>query len=336
MPAVLAGLAEFAAAALAALEVVASFLLACAAIYMFIGIVRPLFRAVAAFLPGGWKLFGQVIVPDLRGDWLALEGKLYNALLAWRRGTEIQMAFTWHWMAQAWRWNAGMVEWLAKETDASIEWLAHIRVPKWTKYALLAPLLPLLLPKVLRYVMAHVHINVHKQVQVIERTLPGKSLVIVKRAAAVAVPDVWHIPGFSGVWHGLTKRFARINWRLSRLERLLTVAGLAAAMAAVMGVAPSCLKRNGNVGRVARRLCGLAPHALEDLLGLIADVLLLENICTVIGYLESGLALIEPELTAFIATAEKQFVHCKYVLPGNNTVASPDVPPLTGLTLNPV
>ena len=44
MPAILVGLADFAAAALAALEAVAAFLLACAAIYMFVGIIRPIFR----------------------------------------------------------------------------------------------------------------------------------------------------------------------------------------------------------------------------------------------------------------------------------------------------
>ena len=266
MPAILAGLAEFAAAALAALEVVAAFLLACAAIYMWIGIARPLFRTVAFFLPGGWKIFGQVIVPDLRGDWLALEGKLYQGLLDWRRGSEIQMAFTWHWMAQAWRWNAGMVQWLAHETDASFEALQRIHMPKWARWLVLGAFPPLLIARLVKAILPHIHAQIVKPIQVIERTLPGKTTTIVRRIGAQAIPDVWHIPGFPGVWHGITRRFWRINWRLSRLEKLLTVAGLAAAIGVVMGVKASCLKRNGNIGQVARRICGLDGGLLSALL----------------------------------------------------------------------
>jgi hypothetical protein len=146
-------------------------------------------------------------------------------------------------------------------------------------------------------------------------------------AIGIALP---HAPSFP-IPFGRT--IAQIKKRLRAIEYVLGATGAAVLVArAIGGVSANCVKK-GNIGRFARRLCGLGPAALEDLLGLLADVLILQNICTVITVLEDGLSFIEPELTAFIATAEAQFVHCKYNLPANEPMQLPYLPALTGVAL---
>ena len=265
MPPALADLGYIVVLALAALATVAAYLLSRALIYIWPYTLGAIFDGLAKVLPGGWRVLGHTVIPDIRGAWRSLEKSVYDGLLNWNRSEELALAWTWHQMGRAWRWQAAMVEWLAHETDATFEWLLHARLPKWTEYALLAPLLPLLIPKLIKALIPYIHATVVKPVTVIERTLPGKTVTIVRRVGAQAIPDVWHLPGFPGVWHGLTRRFARIHWRLSRLEKLLTATGLAAVMAAVLGVTTSCLRR-GNVGKTARRICGMDTSLLDALL----------------------------------------------------------------------
>lgn len=225
----------------------------------------------------------------------------------------------------------------AVEVWSWMNWLQKAHLPRWLKALIYAAVPPLLLPRILKAI-GHIDIPaLYRRVRNIEQGLQHEVVGWIKKYAKYAVPFVDVIPGLRQEIFGLTKRNAKINARLRKLELRFAIPAFAATMAYVLGLGTNwrCLTR-GNIGKVSRALCGLGPRALEDLLGLIADVLILQNICTVIGYLEDGLSLIEPELTAFIATAEKQFVHCKYELTANNTVAAPDVPPLTGLTLNPV
>jgi hypothetical protein len=141
------------------------------------------------------------------------------------------------------------------------------------------------------------------------------------------------LPHGIGIPKSWTKWRHRVDARLRKLEGLFGATALAVAMANVLGVSAKCL-RSGNVGKTARKLCGLGPRALEDLLGLLVDVLILENICNVITLREKGFALIEPEVTGFIATAEKQFVHCKYQLPDPLPAVPLSLPPVTGLALS--
>jgi hypothetical protein len=103
-------------------------------------------------------------------------------------------------------------------------------------------------------------------------TLPG----------IIAAPRVGDIAGWTRRnlrWH---------NRRLARLEALLGVTGLAAVLARTLGVSIKCLRPGGNVSRVARSLCGLPTHLLDDLLGILADVWLIENVCVVLPFLETA------------------------------------------------
>lgn len=100
---------------------------------------------------------------------------------------------------------------------------------------------------------------------------------------------------------GALERFeATTKKRLHRLEKLLGVTALAAAMANVLGL-PNwrCLTR-GNVGRTARALCGIPTHLLNDLLGLIVDFFVLTDACEVVTLLQDAALAIEPEILAFV------------------------------------
>lgn len=103
-------------------------------------------------------------------------------------------------------------------------------------------------------------------------TLPG----------IIAAPKVGDIVGW-------TRR--NLRWhhrRLARLEALLGVTGMAAVLARVLGVSVRCLRPGGNVSKVARGLCGLPTHLLNDLLGVLADIWILENVCVLLPYLETA------------------------------------------------
>lgn len=152
--------------------------------------------------------------------------------------------------------------------------------------------------------------------------------VIAKAAVAaggIAIPWIW-VPR-------LRRDVINLRKELSKVRGLLGVTGFALIMSRVLRVTPRCLT-NGNIGKISRRLCGLGPQAFDDLLGLIADFFILQNICEVVTVMEDALQLVFPEVAAFIATAESQFIHCGYDLPDNGTVAAPDTPPVTGLTLS--
>lgn len=80
-------------------------------------------------------------------------------------------------------------------------------------------------------------------------TLPG----------IIAAPRVADIAGW-------TRR--NLRWhtrRIARLETLLGAAGLTAVLARVLGVTSRCL-RSGNLGRTARRVCGMDTGLLDELL----------------------------------------------------------------------
>lgn len=127
----------------------------------------------------------------------------------------------------------------------------------------------------------------------------------VKRAVALAAagalaPTLPRVKPLA--WpYGLTP--TGIRRRLHRLEGLFGVTAAAALVASVFRVTPRCVT-DGNIGRIMRKLCGLSPRALADLLGLLADALLLTNICRAITLLEDGLGVVQPEITAFITDLE--------------------------------
>ena len=100
-------------------------------------------------------------------------------------------------------------------------------------------------------------------------------------ALAPTLPRV-HVP--SVPW-GLTP--TRIRRIIRGLGVPIGLSALAVSVAAILRVTPHCL-RDGNIGKVARRLCGMPTHWLNDVLGLLGDFLILENLCDVLPWVEAA------------------------------------------------
>lgn len=320
--------------AIGLLAVVASYILARALIYIWEYTFGAMLKGIASVLPGGWKFFGHTIVPDTHAAFLHLEAGIFHSLQNWATSSEHAIAGVWHAMGAVWRWSAGISEWLAKETAHTFEWLIHVRTPKITRALILAAFPVAFLSRLIAAQIARLLPHVGKIVHVVEHTITHTIVHTVEKAGAVVLPGTLGIPRLWKEIHGFTKRFARIHWRLHRLEALLGVTGMAIAMARVFGL-PNwrCLTR-GNVGRTVRHLCGLPSHLLDDLLGLLVDVLIVEDICQVITLLTEGLGIIQGPINTLVGTLEGALCHGDYGAPATVDPSGLSLPPVTGLTLS--
>lgn len=271
-------------------------------------------------------------------------------------GFEQAMGFFFHQSAHLQGWIAHEVWTTAKNSYHFGDWLIHTHIPTALRYALdvlfpwpkvvrtIAHLIRANLPKVTHIAHAAAHAAVTPiyrtvtiphlgEIQWIHRHWKTLTAALATAGAialhpGIAIPRVWH--GIDELKH----RLAHLEHRLHRVEGLLGATVLAAAMANVLGLKnPRCL-RSGPVGRTARALCGMSRGALDDLLGLLVDVLILEDICQVIPLLEDGLSLIEGPLNAFIGGLEAALCHGDYDRPPQLSVAALSLPPVSGLTLS--
>lgn len=270
------------------------------------------------------KVLGQHI--GAGGILRSLNLTIVKRLGQWASGSEHAMGYFFHGAARLQEWATHEIAATARDTLHFGEWLVHGHLPKVAKYAGLAALPPALLTRLIYGAVRHElaadyglirHVLPHqlgtlvtalvrplwRRLTHLEHLLGAKSaaaLAAATGAITVTLPNVHIFPRLKALerWDGFTKR------RIRRLEKLLGAAGIAAVMANALGL-PNwrCITR-GNLGRTSRALCGLGPRALEDLLGLLADVLILTNICAVITILEDGLGLIETPLNDLIGGVE--------------------------------
>ena len=155
-----------------------------------------------------------------------------------------------------------------------------------------------------------------------------ETTVVHETKVITQVVDVGALPAQFG------QTVKQIRRRLGRVEALFGATAMAVAMANVLGI-PSwrCLTK-GPLGRISRALCGLSSRALEDLLGLLVDVVLIADVCEVTKLLNSAVSLIEPEIVAFVTVAEGALCHGDFGAPPALAVAPLSLPPVTGLTLS--
>lgn len=113
--------------------------------------------------------------------------------------------------------------------------------------------------------------------------------------------DAGHIIGVD--IPGVRAGEARLYRGIDDLRKWVTRHALEAGTLATTAAVAWALARLGagwircsNWNRVGKTVCGLPSHWIDDLLGLIADVLIVENICQVIPWLEEGLSLVETPL----------------------------------------
>lgn len=312
--------------------------------------------ALMNWMAGALNIHAWFIHWDIGGPLRSVSRDVEGWFMDQAAQNEAAMGYFWHATAEVSSWMAAETVNLANDTLNMGKWLKNVFTPAYVEGATH-------LWKSLTHSNTQRISHVETQVKTAQRAahsavLEGAPAAVaghlrpidreiakqrkaIGAAAAAGAIGVAHPGGLTGelealgdAW-GWTRRNLRLhNLRLSRLEKLLGAAGIAAVMANALGL-PNwrCITR-GNLGRVSRAICGLSTTALQDLLGLLVDALILVNICEVITLMEDGLSLIEGPLNDWIATADAMFVHCNYDLPAPLPAVPLSLPPVTGVVLS--
>ena len=186
-------------------------------------------------------------------------------LKAEKVGLEIEIAWTWHALGEIWHKTARMLEWAVDETVGAFERLEHVKVPQWAKWAAAAALPSALFAKIVAAVVARIQPIIHKGTTVVTNTFPTKVVTIVRKmAAGAATLPGWviHIPR---ELRDIKSDIRGIRKSLRHPATFLGAAVMAGLIANVLGVATRCVRR-GNIGKTARRICGMDPSLLDSLL----------------------------------------------------------------------
>lgn len=257
---------------------------------------------IAALLRYGTTVLGHHVGFDFGGPIRAANTAIVNTLQERVADAEEDIAWTWHKMTQIWQATAEAVDWLAHETTATAHWLSHVRIPKWSKYAAIPLLLPLLIPKVIRAILPHLHANTIRVVHTVTHTITRVVVHTAAKAVAVTLPGVIPLPGIRAEIRGLTKRFARLNARLRRVEALLGATAMVAAIANALGLTVKCL-RHGNLGRASRAVCGMPENLLATLL---ADLTAILSVVSIVEFAEE-LRAVEDEALAIMGALVREW-----------------------------
>jgi hypothetical protein len=255
---------------------------------------------------------------------------IITALQTWAAGAEIEMGFFLHGAGRLAALAAEATDILARETSETFEWLVHRHIPRWVKLAIEAAFPLTWLHKIIAEAIAHAIPAVRKEIHSVTHEVTHEVTHIVRRAAPVVLPIPLGLPHIRAQIRGLTRRNLRITKRLHRLEGLLGVAAMAAAMANVLGL-PNwrCLTR-GNIGRAARHFCGLDKWLVDLLLLGSVEAFVATDLCEFTHLLGIAAKAQRPALMELVSV-ENALVGCHgttspplFVLP------SADLPPLQG------
>lgn len=321
--------------------------------YMILGLVAFLGYIVVRGLIGSWthsfgfmfewlgnhldfsfSKFGLKVPLNLGEPFLEVDRLVLSALQSWAEGLEVETAYFFHGSASLAQWTIGQLTGLADDAADTFEWLIHHHIPKWAKYVITPTALIPLLAKMIADEARKLWPQLLKVVHVVTHEVTHEVTKIIHYGGAVPLPNPWVIPHFRDWYHDITKWRYHVRLRLSRLEKILTAAGFAALMANSLGLKSGRCITRGPLGKVSRALCGLSGTALNDLLGLLVDVLILQDICRVITLLQQGLAFIQPELTSFITAASTMACYGDNQHPPVVNPPALSLPPVTGLTLS--
>ena len=261
-----------------------------------------------------------------------------QSVVAWlqhvRAGSEVEIAWSIRTMRLIWQAQAEAIDWLASETAETFDKLIHGHLPKWARYVIPETLLASLVLKYVKGEIAKLRPEVVKTVKVVEHAVPQTVTKIVHavREGAIELPGwVIHIPREI---HNIVDQAGRLEHRLRKVETIFGATAFAAALANVWGIPFRCARSGGPMGRLARSLCGLSGQALNDLLGLVVDVLIVEDVCQVIVLLEDALSLVQGPLNGFVDVVDGALCHGDYDAPPVVNVPALSLPPVTGLALS--
>ena len=207
-------------------------------------------------------------------------------------GLEIAAGRMFHALGVIVGWMVNLALFSATTIEHAVSWMKHVYIPKFVKWAVLAAFPPALLAKLIADQIhkerAHEHKATQAQTKANAKAAHGaktqantaantaaqtaaqaQAIPMPKetaKAAAVAAPIAHGIP------IPLSHDLSRIKQRLKAAEKWVAAGALAVAMANVLGVSARCL-RSGNIGKLARRLCGLDDLLMQALLADIAFML---------------------------------------------------------------
>lgn len=279
-----------------------------------------------------------------------------NFLSAWALGAHITVGWLWHNLAWLWEQSLAELAALGEATHDLGYWIVHTAVPTYV-HAQLWPLREAI--RAAHVVTKTIETKIVRVTKVIEIKTAGAVHTVIRETAlpflgswrwlhahiailrrlvtdagkieaAIAIPFPTDLPIPWG------RTISNIRKRLGKVEALLGATGLAIAMANVLGL-PNwrCLTR-GNVGRTARALCGIGPAALQDILGLLTDVLIVTNICMVTDLLERGLQVIEGPIDSIVGVVGGSLCNGDFQEPPTIGPVALSLPPVSGLALSGV
>jgi hypothetical protein len=257
---------------------------------------------------------------------------IITALQTWAAGAEIEMGFFLHGAGRLATLTAEAIDHLAHETAETFDWLAHRHIPKRVTHAVALAFPFVRLQRMIAHAIAHAIPAVRKEIHTVTHEVTHEITHVIRRAAPVVLPIPLGLPRIRAEIRGLTKRNLRITKRLHRLEGLLGVAAMAAAMANVLGL-PNwrCLTR-GNIGRAARHFCGLDKWLVDLLLLGSVEAFVATDLCEFTHLLGIAAKAQRPALMELVSV-ENALVGCHgttspplFVLP------SADLPPLQGVS----
>jgi hypothetical protein len=237
-------------------------------------------------------------------------------------GLEIAGGRFFHALGVIFGWMVNLFLYTATTMEGAFSWFKHVHIPRYAKWAiraafplawltkLIAQQIAKALPKVghiAKYVVTKSVAVVEKIPRALERRLTRAEKKIAAALAAIAalggaVIHPGHILTLPKTWRALTRRLARLERRMHRAEGWLAAGTLAVVMAQVLGVTARCL-RSGNVGKTARRLCGLDSSLLDFLL---ADLLAIAGIVSVVEFAEA-LQEVEAEAVSIMGALVKEW-----------------------------
>jgi hypothetical protein len=295
------------------------------------------FGSVLVSLAGILNYDKWIVHIHFGGPLLALNNRIQNAILDAAQAFDAQAGRFWHGAATLATWLAKETERVARSQLAFGEWLVHVHIPKWVKAVVSAAIYAYPFEKLVRALLRgeigklthETRVVVHDATRVIEHYGPipyaadwrwlhrhWKALTAAVLTVATLPATLPHVGVDVGkTWRGLTRRLARLERRMTRVEALLGVTAFAAVMAKVLGVSARCLKGGGPLSRVSRALCGLSGAALADLLGLLVDAFVFADLCLVLRLLDDAVPYALGPVNDAIDAFDMALSPCKWEKP---------------------
>lgn len=234
------------------------------------------------------KGFAKVDI-DLGGPFREADRLTLTALQNWEDGLEAEAAYFFHGSATLVEWTIGQVSGLADDTADAFDWLVHSFIPTFA-HGVAKDFQPV--AHLVRLIDSEINRLVHgvgQVIHVVEHDITHTITKVVHYAGSITLPNPWLFPRFKDWYHDILKWRLHVNLRLSRLEKLLGITGLAALITATFGAEITRFLRCKNTRGVAKSWCAAD---LKGLLWLIAGALAVADSFSLIGfahYIEGGL-----------------------------------------------